>query len=80
MKSDAGRKSGSAWIGAMMGIAVFVVAALAAVAPANAQQRKSLRWATSPVGSYGYQNRASKTQIVEEAPGGEHTAPGQSST
>jgi len=36
-------------------------------------QRKSLRWATSPVGSYGYMVAASMTKIVEEALGGEYT-------
>ena len=56
-----------------------LVAALAAVFvfstinPANAQQRKPLRWATSAVGSYGYMVAASMTRIVEKALGGEYT-------
>jgi hypothetical protein len=55
---------------------VFVLAAvfvLSAVCPANAQQRKSLRWGTSAVGSYGYMVAASMTRIVEKATGGEYT-------
>jgi TRAP transporter TAXI family solute receptor len=56
----------------------FATAAVAAIvvsfaAPAQAQQRKSLRWATSAVGSYGYQIAAQMTKIVEEALGGEYT-------
>jgi TRAP transporter TAXI family solute receptor len=53
--------------------AVAAVFAFTALEPAHAQQRKSLRWATSPVGSYGYQIAASMTKIVEEALGGEYT-------
>ena len=41
--------------------------------PAEAQQRKSLRWATSSVDSYGYKVAASMTKMVEEALGGEYT-------
>ena len=40
---------------------------------ADAQQRKSLRWATSSIDSYGYKVAASMTKIVEEALGGEYT-------
>lgn len=36
-------------------------------------ERKSLRWATSPVGSYGYMVASSMTRIVEKALGGEYT-------
>jgi len=46
---------------------------LAAVAPADAQQRKSLRWTTSAVGSYGYTVAASMAKIAEQALGGEYT-------
>jgi len=52
---------------------VVAVSAFTSVESANAQERKSLRWATSPVGSYGYQIAASMTRIVEEALGGEYT-------
>ena len=57
----------------------LVVVALAAVfafstsAPADAQERKSLRWATSAVGSYGYAIASLMTKIAEEALGGEYT-------
>ena len=53
----------------------LVVAALtfAAVQPADAQQRKSLRWTTSQVGSYGYTVAASMAKVVEQALGGEYT-------
>jgi len=59
-------------------ITVFVAAltavfALSTICPANAQQRKSLRWGTSAVGSYGYMVAASMTRIVEKATGGEYT-------
>ena len=53
--------------------AVAALFAFSALEPAHAQQRKSLRWATSPVGSYGYQIAASMTKLVEEALGGEYT-------
>ena len=45
--------------------------------PAEAQ-RKSIRWATSSVDSYGYKVAASMTKMVEEALGGEYTVTGQS--
>ena len=48
------------------------VFALSAVKPAEAQ-RKSIRWATSSVDSYGYQVAASMTKMIEEALGGEYT-------
>jgi len=57
----------------MAAAAVAAVFAFSALEPAHAQQRKSLRWATSPVDSYGYQIAASMTRIVEEALGGEYT-------
>ena len=46
---------------------------LAAGQPADAQQRKSLRWTTSAVGSYGYTVAASMAKIAEQALGGEYT-------
>jgi TRAP-type uncharacterized transport system substrate-binding protein len=48
---------------------VFV---LSAVKPAEAQ-RKSIRWATSSVDSYGYKVAASMVKIVEQALGGQYT-------
>jgi TRAP transporter TAXI family solute receptor len=50
--------------------AVFTVSALQ---PLHAQERKSLRWSTSSVDSYGYKVAASMVKIVEEALGGEYT-------
>ena len=50
--------------------AVFTVAA---IAPASAQERKSIRWATSSVDSYGYKVAASMVKIVEDALGGQYT-------
>jgi TRAP transporter TAXI family solute receptor len=46
---------------------------LATMPAADAQQRKSLRWTTSQVGSYGYTIAASMAKIVEQALGGEYT-------
>jgi TRAP transporter TAXI family solute receptor len=54
-------------------VALVAVFAFSAIDPANAQQRKPMRWATSAVGSYGYMVAASMTRIVEEALGGEYT-------
>ena len=39
--------------------ALAAVFAIAAIAPAQAQERKSIRWATSNTGSYGYKVAAS---------------------
>ena len=46
-------------------MALAAACALAAVQPADAQQRKSIRWTTSQVGSYGYTVAASMAKIVE---------------
>ncbi len=43
------------------------------VQSADAQQRKSLRWTTSQVGSYGYTIAASMAKMAEQALGGEYT-------
>jgi TRAP transporter TAXI family solute receptor len=48
-------------------------AMLVAMQPAEAQERKSMRWTTSAVGSYGYAVAASMTKIVENALGGAYT-------
>ena len=53
-----------------------VVAALVSVAVAgtvNAQERKSIRWATSSVDSYGYKVAAAMVKIGEDALGGQYT-------
>jgi uncharacterized protein len=59
----------------LMASAAALAVALAAstATPADAQDRKSLRWATSAVGSYGYAVAASMTKLIEEALGGEYT-------
>ncbi len=54
-------------------IAVASVLAISAVQPADAQQRKSIRWTTSQVGSYGYTIAASMAKVLETALGGEYT-------
>jgi TRAP transporter TAXI family solute receptor len=59
-------------------VAVFVVAlaavfAFAATTPADAQERKSIRWATSSTGSYGYKVAAQMVKVLEDALGGEYT-------
>lgn len=46
---------------------------LGALQPAEAQQRKSIRWAVASVDTYGYKVAASVVKIVEEALGGEYT-------
>jgi uncharacterized protein len=53
--------------------AVAAVFTLAALVPAQAQERKSIRWATSNTGSYGYKVAASMTKILEDALGGQYT-------
>lgn len=54
--------------------AVFAaVLAFSAVGPAAAQERKSIRWATASVASYGYKVASSMVRVLEEALGGEYT-------
>jgi TRAP transporter TAXI family solute receptor len=57
----------------MATVAVAAVFTLAAIEPANAQGRKSIRWATSSVDSYGYKVAAAMVKIAEDALGGEYT-------
>jgi len=47
--------------------------ALTVINPANAAERKSIRWATSSTGSYGYKVAAQMTKVLEDALGGEYT-------
>ena len=59
------------------------VLALAILPAADAQERKSIRWSTAQVGSYGYTIAASMAKVLEQALGGEYTvtvAPYQSPT
>src|SRR5829696_5283396 len=62
------KRAAGSWV--LTGAAIL---ALSAVQPADAQQRKSLRWTTSQVGSYGYTVAASMAKILEQALGGEYT-------
>lgn len=50
-----------------------VLLATTAFQPAVAQERKSIRWSTSSVDSYGYKVAAAMVKIAEEALGGEYT-------
>lgn len=50
-----------------------VLLATTAFQPADAQERKSIRWSTSSVDSYGYKVAAAMVKIAEEALGGEYT-------
>ena len=53
------------------GLAVAIVAT--ASPPAQSQERKSIRWSTSSVDSYGYKVAAAMVKVAEEALGGEYT-------
>src|SRR5690554_4957327 len=53
------------------GLAVAIVATTSPLA--QSQERKSIRWSTSSVDSYGYKVAAAMTKIAEEALGGEYT-------
>jgi TRAP transporter TAXI family solute receptor len=55
------------------GVALAAACAVASAQPAAAQERKSLRWTTSQVGSYGYTVAASMAKIAEQALGGQYT-------
>jgi TRAP transporter TAXI family solute receptor len=58
---------------AVSAAALAAVFAVSAMQTADTQERKSLRWATSSVDSYGYKVAASMTKLIEEALGGEYT-------
>jgi TRAP transporter TAXI family solute receptor len=55
--------------------AAAVVAGLAAwsTSSADAQERKSIRWTTAQVGTYGYSVAASMSKVLEQSLGGEYT-------
>ena len=53
--------------------ALAAVFAVSAINPAHAAERKSIRWATSSTGSYGYKVAAQMTRVLEAALGGEYT-------
>jgi TRAP transporter TAXI family solute receptor len=54
-------------------VALASLLAVSAVQTADAQQRKSIRWTTSQVGSYGYTVAAAMAKELEKALGGEYT-------
>jgi TRAP transporter TAXI family solute receptor len=58
---------------AVLAAALVGVFAVSTHQPVEAQQRKSLRWSTSSVDSYGYKVAASMVKIVEDALGGQYT-------
>ena len=53
--------------------ALAVVLAFSAIDPAYPAERKSIRWATSTTGSYGYKVAAQMISILEQGLGGEYT-------
>ncbi|HXV11745.1 MAG TPA: hypothetical protein VD839_13175, partial [Burkholderiales bacterium] len=63
----------SRYLVALAATAVMSGLALLPVEGANAQQRKSIRWATSSVDSYGYKVAAAMVKSLEDALGGEYT-------
>jgi TRAP transporter TAXI family solute receptor len=62
-------RMGARWLA----VAAAAVIALGTTGPGVAQERKSIRWATSNTGSYGYKVAASMTKILEDALGGQYT-------
>jgi uncharacterized protein len=71
------------WTFAVAASAAVAVLSLTAMPAADAQERKSIRWSTAQVGSYGYTIAASMAKVLEQALGGEYTvtvAPYQSPT
>ncbi len=66
-------KTRSGYVFSVLVVALVAVFAFSAINPANAQERKPMRWATAAVGSYGYMVAASMSKIVEKALGGEYT-------
>lgn len=66
-------KQRSGHISAVSAAALALAVAFSAIGPAAAQERKSIRWATSNVDSYGYKVASSMVRVLEEALGGEYT-------
>ena len=53
--------------------ALAAVFLFSAITPVYAAERKSIRWATSTPGSYGYKVAAQMVKVLEDALGGEYT-------
>jgi len=66
-------KTRSGYVFSVLVVALVAVFALSAINPANAQQRKPFRLATSAVGTYGYGVAALMAKVIEGALGGEYT-------
>jgi TRAP-type uncharacterized transport system substrate-binding protein len=66
------RKSGLNYTLMVSAASLVGLLAWSSIQPAEAQ-RKSIRWATSSVDSYGYRVAASMVKLVEDALGGEYT-------
>ncbi len=64
-------RSSSVFAAAVAILAAFF--AFSATNPVYAAERKSIRWATSSTGSYGYKVAAQMTKVLEDALGGEYT-------
>jgi TRAP transporter TAXI family solute receptor len=63
-------------LGHRYAVSVAILAALfafTAIDTSWAAERKSIRWATSSTGSYGYNVAAQMTKVLEDALGGEYT-------
>jgi TRAP transporter TAXI family solute receptor len=67
------RKVKLSCIAAASALAIATAMMAATVQPADAQQRKSLRWASTQPGSYGYSIAAGMVKTIENALGGEYT-------
>src|SRR5512135_906366 len=61
------------YIYSVLGAVVTILFAFSAIAPAHAAERKSIRWATSSTGSYGYKVAAQMVKVLEDALGGTYT-------
>ena len=57
----------------VLAVVLAVVFAFSAINPAYSAERKSIRWATSSTGSYGYKVAAQMIKVLEDALGGEYT-------
>jgi len=64
-------RPGQKFVVSVAALAAFF--AFSAINTASAAERKSIRWATSSTGSYGYNVAAQMTRVLEDALGGEYT-------
>jgi TRAP transporter TAXI family solute receptor len=66
-------RRGAILLGAASSIAAILAVSALPPPSAEAQERKSLRWTTAQVGTYGYTVAASMAKVLEQALGGEYT-------